>query len=88
MAMQSTSIVFTVEYEPSGDPARLIDVVAVVERWCLAREHRLHQRVVGQIELHVVVLVAEAELATVLFAAQRHTSEHIEIAQVDLRGIG
>ena len=42
---------------------RLIDVVPVVERGSLAREHRLHQRFVSEVEGDVVVRVAEAEAA-------------------------
>ena len=72
------------QHESPGHPTRLIDVVAVVERWCLARKHRLHQRVVDEIELDIVVLVAEAKLASVFFATQGHATEHVEIAQIDL----
>ena len=81
--MQSTVDLLAVEHEAAGDPSRLVDVRAEVERRFPAREQRRAQRLEGHVERHVVVVAAEAVHATELVALEEHAfGQVVRVEQV------
>ena len=66
-----------VQREVAGDPTRLVDVRAVVERRRLTGEQRLAERLEGEVERQVVVVAAEAEHAAGLEAAEPHPAVQV-----------